>query len=826
MDKRTEAMSEVSNKTFNISPDEVDLTVSHLQLGLSAAGPYNGNASTILTPDSNCLVSSQCSRGDISSPDGEVLHGCHIEGTPLDNSYGNNSTQDSFLHSTSLNLNQTFIASPINTPVHFWNANMLPVCRLGVISEEYQVPCENPEEGATSGATSPDSTGRDSRLGCSGTSHQGFIENDCCSMSSGEMLVRKNSFCLEDQSMSLASSLEEASVHLAGSEATFPAESNLLSTAALNINEKSLEQVTGEESTGPPCLGMTFIQSVLPAEEQPSNLSVALPSESEGGLMVTFVCETSPPDQGKDGQFPTDVQQISETATPEHSKSLVSALSTVCNSVIQTSTPLQNLGNKAQSVPSFSQSPSSPIIESPGRHAKKQKTLLMGRNLIVGLTPSGAKTKKLELKKFPKSNLSGIKSKVVTRHSTKQASASDSQSQRPNQKQSQVFVKNKPPESHQKPLIKISTTKMRSVITASPATMKAVSDTQREGPSEDTDAAKAWPPSEAHAEGGESSEYSQNPTTDETTSSALCTNGVNGAEQDASNQVTVAAKEYSGNKTFCLSSPEKSPERSSPKDSKVRPNKGASNKIEVKAGSVLGRDKPTILKTLLRCSSERSSPSSQSVKGKMSPKVSNGLTVPKGDVSRNGSKPGNLHRSPLNKKTTQGQAASRPIEVTMRSAMKISLVVSSDLKLSLSTLFLWMCICISKEKKCFFAQAQSSNLSTPGASLDEKKKRLWQRPSPRRSVGALPSQASAPRLGTSNQSTKPRQATLAREECKTSSAANSPLSKQKSNTGESCFCLFVFCFLTGGMVVLRIHLCRNTVADEAQSYPFKFLSRK
>lgn len=687
MDKVTQAMSQVSNKTFNISPDEVDLTVSHLQLGLSAAGQYNGNSSAFLTPDSN--DPNQYSRGDISSPDVEVLHGCHpSEGTPVDNSYGNNSTQDSFLHSMSLNLNQTFIASPINTPVHFWNANLLPACHLGMISEEYQVPCENPEEGTTSGATSPDSTGRESRLACSGTSHQGFIENDCCSMSSGEMVVRKNSFCLEDQSLSLVSSLEEASVPLAGSEATFPIESNLLSTAALNVNEKSLERVTGEENMGPPCLGMTFIQSVPPAEEQPSNLSVAFPSESEGGLMVTFVCEMSPPDQGKDGQYPTDVPPVSETATPEHSKSLVSTLPTVCNSVIQTSTPLQNLGNKEPSVPSFSESSSSPIVESPGRHAKKQKTLLMGRNLVVGLMPSGAKAKKLELKKFPKSDLSGVKSKVVTRHSTNQASALGSQSQSPNQKQSQVFVKNKLREAHQKPLIKISTTKVRSVITASPATMKAVSDTWRDGHSEDVDAAKPGPPSEARAEGGKGREPSQNLSIDETTSSALCTNGANAAEQDTSNQVTVAAKEHSGNKTFCLSSPEKSPERSSQKDSKLRPNKGASNKIEVKAGSVPGQDKPTILKTRLRGSLESSSPSSRLVKGKiLSLKVSNGLTLPEGDTSRNQSKPGNLHRSPMNKKTTQAQAASGPIEITTRSAKKISLVVSSKFKIeSIQTL--------------------------------------------------------------------------------------------------------------------------------------------
>lgn len=736
-------MSQVSNKTFNISPDDVDLTVPHMQLGVSAAGQYNGNPSPFLTPDSNGPVSNQYSRGTVGSPDVDILRGCLSEGSPVDNSYGNNSTQDSFSHSMSLNLNQTFIASPMNTSVHFWNANLLPVSRLGVISEEYQVPGENPEEGATSGATSPDSTGRDSRLGWSETSHRGFTENDCCSMSSGEMVVRKNSFCLEDQSLSLVSSLEDASVPLVGGNVTFPAESNLLSTAFLDIHEKSLERVTGEESAGLPCLGMTFIQSVPPAEEQPSNPSVALPGENEAGLMVTFVCETSPPDQGKDGPVPTEVQQLSETATPEHGKSLVSALSAVRDSIIQTSTPLQTLGNKASSVPTFSESPtSSPIVESPGRQAKKQKTSLTGKNLVVGLIPLGGKAKKLEVKKFPKSDFSGIKSKVVTRHSANQASASGSQSQHPNQSPSQA---------HPGPLIKISTTKLRSAITASSVNTTTVGDTQRDGHSEDADAAKARPPAEARAEGVESGEPSQNPSTDETTSPAPSRNVASKAAHDPSNQVPVADKERAGNQTFCLSSPEKSPGRSGQRDPKVRPKKCASNKIEVKAGSVLGQDKPTILKTRLRCSSESSSPSYRSVKEKISSlKVSNSFTVPEGNTSRNQSKLGNLHRSPLNKKTTQAKAVSGPIEVTTRSAKKISLV------------------------------AQSSNLSTAGASGDEKKKRLWQRPSPRRSVGTL--QASASRLGTSTQPTRPRQVTLARDECNTSSAADSAQSKQKSNT--------------------------------------------
>lgn len=132
----------------------------------------------------------------------------------------------------------------------------------------------------------------------------------------------------------------------------------------------------------------------------------------------------------------------------------------------------------------------------------------------------------------------------------------------------------------------------------------------------------------------------------------------------------------------------------------------------------------------------------------------------------------------------------------------------------------------TQQQLCVFVQAQSSNLSTAGASWEEKKKRLWQRPSPRRSVGTLPSQASASRLGTSTQPTRLRQMTLTRDGCSTPSATDSVQSKQKSNAGENCFCATAFNIIHALVLFrggekwwrrLRIHVCINSVAVTAES---------
>lgn len=92
-------------------------------------------------------------------------------------------------------------------------------------------------------------------------------------------------------------------------------------------------------------------------------------------------------------------------------------------------------------------------------------------------------------------------------------------------------------------------------------------------------------------------------------------------------------------------------------------------------------------------------------------------------------------------------------------------------------------------EKLLSLQAESSKLTTAGTSLDESKSGFRVRPSPRRTRGAPPSQAPAASPRPATLSTRQRQGTLGRDECRTSKAGGTPQSKQKSGTSKTLISL-------------------------------------
>lgn len=674
MRKVAKITSEMSNKTFNMSTDQVEHT--DLQLGLSAESQYS-NSSLSLSPDSNSISNLSDSKAN-SSPDVHMLECCLSDGSPVYYPYTTTLPQGNVLCSMSTTLNQTFIATPVNGSVNFWNANLTPMCNHEMGSEKYQTFFENTENGSNSAVMSPDTAGRESQLGSCETSRRGSTENDCFSLSSGEMVIRSNSFCLEDQSLLIVSSLEESSISLAVGNPALPAESNLLSTTPLDVGKKSPERVI-EENTGHPCLGMTFTE--LPTEENDmaaSNSLVALPSENEGGLLLTFVCETSPADCGKEAQFANKPQLlIPEALMPEQDKSFVSTPPAVRDTDKDNymSTPIQNIGNKIPSLPSFSESPCTGDAVRPGLHSvKRQEIPMTSKRLVAGLLPSAGKVKKMEIKKFPKSDFSSVKSKVVTRN-VHQVSAPGSFSQH---RPSQVNVNNKHPEAHRGATIRISPAKMRSSTTVVSTTTKIINGTQRQ---ENTVAAnlKMMQPSGHPAvdRQGKSGAYppSHHPATNKHVSAIQCRNATSETEHAVSTQVTVAATQHAGNQTFCLPSLEKSPDKSGQTAPKPTPKKCVSNKNEVRTGSALGQDKPPVLKTRPRCLSESSS--SRPLKEKKTIlRFSNSFTIPKANTHLGQTKLGDLNYSSQNKQAIQAEATNEPAENSTREVKKISLVVS------------------------------------------------------------------------------------------------------------------------------------------------------
>ncbi|XP_035804959.2 microtubule-associated tumor suppressor 1 homolog A isoform X2 [Amphiprion ocellaris] len=736
--------SKMSNKTFTSGEDEstVPLSDRGLQLVLSPESPY---MSMSASPDSSSSISNLSDREASSSPDINMLQCCRSDLSPVDNLYNNTLMQDDVHRDVATNLNQTFIATPVNGSISFWNENLRSNEEDG--SEKTQTFIKYTDDECNSAVMSPDFAGRDSQLSSCETSCRGSVENDCCSQSSGEMVVRHNSLCVEDQSRLVVSSLENSFISPDVGCPALSAESNLLSTT--HVCEKSTERVS-EENTGHSCLGVTFTQAdnwaLLTDEDDipASDSLVALPSENEGGLLMTFICETSD-DSRKEIEFASAETELSPqflgAVAPEQGKTFFSPLPDMQESTndIYTSTPVQNIENKTPSLPSFSESPCTGNTSSPSLNPanRQQTTVAPKQRLVTGQPPSASKFKKFEIKKFPKSDFSSVKSKVVTRaahHLLVPVRASQ-------HKPSQVNVNDKHPEAPRGTAVRISPTKVRSSTAVVSATPKMFSDAQKEVTTgaanvevtvvvDGHDKSTASPPDHHSDATGDAS-------------AVHCSNANSEAEQAASSQISDPSAQHAGNS----SSLKKSPHRSGQIDPKPTPKKGMSNKIQVRSGAALGQDKPAALKTRPRCSSESSSSASRPPKERPTVRFSTTFIIPKPHTHQGQTKPGNVNCSSQNKQDIQAEKTNDPREVK-----KISLV------------------------------AESSKSATAAAPLDDRNRRFRGQPSPRqarRTALPLPPAAS-PRLSTL--SARQRPGVPGRDECRTKSVGT-PQSKQKISTG-------------------------------------------
>lgn len=618
----------------NMSTDQVECTNVHLpnrdlQIGISSEIHYS-NSSLSLSPESSCSISTLSEAS--SSPDDNVLECCFSDSSSLD--HANN------LCGISTNLNQTFIATPDNGNEKFWNANLTSVYSPGTFSE-------NTETGGISAAACPDSAVRQSQLDSCEISRRASTENGCYSPSPGEMVIRSNSFCLEDQSLLVVSSLEDSSISYAASSAALLGESNMPLATQLDVDEKSPASFT-EETRGHPALGMTFTQGQLPDEENymaTSNSLVALPSENDGGLLMTFVCDKSQVDSGKEAQCGNEAQLLfPESLTPEQGKSLVSTLSAVQEiNNVHTSTPIQNIGNEVPPLPPLSESPCTGNKAGTRSHPiKQQRISIDSKTSVVGLPPSTVKVKKLEIKKFPKLDLRHVKSKILTRN-VNQLAAPGSVSQH---KLAQVNMNSKLTEVCRRATVRTSPGKTKTSTAGVTANPK-VTDAQRQG------AANLG------------LTVMHNRATNIRSSAIQGRIASSEMEHTASSPMADTVTQHNGNQTFCLSSIEKSSE-SGQIDPKPTPRKAMSPKIGVRTSSVLSiKEKSPLLKTRLRCCSESSSSLSRPFK-EVKTTVKFLRQTKQGDFNCSSQKKGDM----------QAKATKRHAENTTREVKKISLVVS------------------------------------------------------------------------------------------------------------------------------------------------------
>lgn len=657
----------MSNETFIISMNQLDCPhpLLHQDLQLDLRSDDSCSEFISLSPDSaqNCTSSSEREAtvsSDVNMQACSLSKDSHVESI-----HSNSSLQGNLLCSGNTNLNQTFLPTPVGGSLHCWIANPTPMCNRETGLEINKSFDKNMDNGRNGNVMSPDSPRGESPTSLFEVSHRASTDNGGCSLSSEEMVIRSNSFCLEDQSPLVVSSLEDSPMCLAaGCQAL---------AAQLSEGEKS-SGIFCEEKTSHPRLGMTFTQADLSTVENKmaTESLIELPSEKESHFM-TFVCEPSPEDLRKETQFPSESEVFFFTSvTPEQGKAVLPASSIVERTNdynTQTSTPVQDIGNKMPSLTSLSPetgkavSPMQPPVE-------QQQTSAASKHEVAQLPPSEGKIRKLQLKKFPKTDFSNIKSKVVTRNFPRMKASSVSECKQP-----ECNADNKH-EGKSGGTIRISPAKTKGTALAS-TTTKMINDAQM-GQAASNLGLTVMAPS-AHSTVDEQDKSGpeqpfQNPHTDTCASAVQGRNASSEMPHLVPCQMADAAAHDSGNQTFCLSSREKSPDGSGQIDLKPTLKKHVSDKIKDRASSALGQNKPSFFKTRIRCTSDRSS-SQAPIEKKINIKLSNSFSVPTQTKRRD--------QTALQDKPVARAEDKKGQEKLKTAAKKISLFVSNNLPLCL-----------------------------------------------------------------------------------------------------------------------------------------------
>ncbi|XP_029956891.1 uncharacterized protein LOC115395466 [Salarias fasciatus] len=613
------------HKTLNMTSDQDGGTVPQgLQLELSSEN-HSCPSSMLPSPDSNSSLSIISDIEASSSPD--MLEFRRLPDNLLNTTF----TQADVLCGVTMNANRTYTATAVNGSMNFWNGNLNLMSGDDGGPQNYLTFSQYSDRETFTTGAAPLSVGKDG-------SCRGSTENDCCSVSSGEMIVRNNSFCLDDQGPVEVSSLDEA-ISVTDDIGALPAEAGLPSTTLPVICENSSKGITENKHNS--CLNMTFTQPLnwdCPAEENSIALSrstVDLPTENERDLLKTFICETSA-SCGKEEKIAgaeaeplpqtlgaVDVQEQSEafnadSDTPE------------CDKSIHSSTPVDTLVNGR---PKLSSHPESPCCESLGCTKKQNAT--PKRCGVAGQTPLANKAKTVQIKKFPKSDFSNIKSKIITR-AFHQIAAPGSTLQR---KASQAEMNNEATKSGMTPAkvrkgSPVVSTKPKPVDFAANAAapLKALSASDQQGERR-------------------GSQSDCRPAAHDQASAAPCSEATCESEQTAS--------QHAGSDTACL---EKSPARCAQNGVLTAPKKVISSKNQVRSGSALGQNKPSVIKTLLRCSSLGSSASQTPKEKRSTLKFSTGLTIPSARTRQNQTKAGNLKCSSQKELAAQAEGAETAAE--------------------------------------------------------------------------------------------------------------------------------------------------------------------
>ena len=325
---------------------------------------------------------------------------------------------------------QTSISSCMsNTSVDNWNGNIsLVISNLGTSPSHTRGNEEAP---------SPNSAEGESLRGSVVVLRRAFSENGC-SLSSEEMVMRSNSFCLQEDQALAISLLEETSCSpaLGPCSPALPTELSRMSDTLPDVCEGQKGQ---KNMPAQHFRGMTFNlpeDHQLPPEDDPLVQSASpgdVPFKRNGGHLRTFLCEPNPASTAYDGVSLATIpcsKTVSELwpyftggSTPEEGQTVPFPANEDPDSSdhVQTSTPVQNVGNQTISFPILNESP---FTTSPAPHSGPRTAVTPKRRLVARLPPSTGRISKAEIKSFRKTDFSCIKPKIMTRPASQTSMAS------------------------------------------------------------------------------------------------------------------------------------------------------------------------------------------------------------------------------------------------------------------------------------------------------------------------------------------------------------------------------------------------------------------
>lgn len=376
------------------------------------------------------------------------------------------------LSDVTINLHQTCFTTPVNDRVNIWNQTRSLMSTPEMVAREGNNIYKNSGEvsALVSSPVSPESMeGLGPQDSCE-ASRRSSSENDCCSFSSGELVMRSNSCNLEDESLPLFSSMEESLMSPTMSSGVVLSEVQDVSPHLPDdwLQDKRCMEGFTVEKTNPACFGMTIIQEddwENHFEEKMNTINVTLPSEEDS--LWSFVCDASNNDSDglapPSGETSAEAGQLNGTFVQLDSNGLLAPTPEEQDSGgnVKTSTPVLNIENHC-SLPSFSGSPFSGSTGSPAVCPPEGRQILQTpkQQLVARLSSAVGKPVKTEIKLVPKPDYSRVKSRIMTRLSHQLATPGSKPANVTQHKASKIHGHTKPSEANRKALTRIATAKL------------------------------------------------------------------------------------------------------------------------------------------------------------------------------------------------------------------------------------------------------------------------------------------------------------------------------------------------------------------------------